>query len=182
MRRSPRVLLVVTLTIALTATIADAQAPEPPLTRLEQFAARPGAAVVWSQQIGQLDSPVAHARLTAVAIEEPTSTPRIMRGLRIDLEHRQPNPDCNLRFHLHVVLCSRPNAAILFDEDSLPRVRAGVARGNAEDNLIFRFWTGGGGQEKVGLIIGGYNFDHWLPEHLTALLDKAVVELKNAPR
>lgn len=159
-----------------------AQTGELAPTPLEAFAAKPGATMVWSRTIGQLDSSASRATVTAVAYDDPTSTPRLMRGLRIGLVHLQPNPNCNLRFRSHAILCARPNAAVFFDENSLERVRAGIQRGNAEHNLIISFRKEWSGNQAVGLIIGGYTFDHRQPADLIALVERGMSELKNAPR
>jgi hypothetical protein len=150
-------------------------------TPLEAFAARSGATMVWSRTIGQLESPVARAIIEAVAFEDPANTPRTMRGLRIGLAHLVPNPDCNLIFRSHAILCARANAAIYFEEDSFQRVRAGLERGNAEQSLIFSF-TAGASANSTGLVIGGYNFPGHQPQELITMLDRAMSELKNAPQ
>jgi len=151
-------------------------------TPLEAFAARPSATTVWSRGIGQLDNAASRATVTAVVLEDLTGTPRIMRGLRIDLTHLLPNPDCNLRFQSHAILCARVNAAISFAEDELDRVRAGVERGNAEGSLIISFRKRSRETQATGLIIGGYTFDDRQPPELISLIERGISELKAAPR
>ena len=65
----------------------DEQPEELAPSPLEAFAARSTATVVWSKQIGVLESQESRATVTALIVEDPTSTPGIMRGLRIDLVH-----------------------------------------------------------------------------------------------
>jgi hypothetical protein len=137
--------------------------------------------MVWSRTIGQLESSTARAIIEAVAFEDPTNTPRAMRGLRIGLAHLEPNPDCNLIFRSHAILCARPNAVIYFEENSFQRVRAGLERGNAEQSLIISFAAGTGGN-STGLIIGGYTFAGHQPLELITLLERAMSELMNAPQ
>lgn len=168
--------------VATESAATDYQVGELTPTPLESLAAQPGAKTIWSRPIGQLDSAASRATVTAVAVEEVTSTPQIMRGLRIDLVHLQPNPNCDLRFWSHRILCARPNAAIFFEEDSLGRVQAGVKRGNAENNLIISYRTGRSDNQTVGLIVGGYDFHHRKPEELITLIERGVFESTNAPR
>jgi len=160
------------------------QAGELAPTPLEAFAARPGAMVVWSSTIGQIEGPEARATVVAVAIEDASSTPRVIRGVRIDLAHLQPNPDCNLRYRAWAILCARANAAVYLEEDRLERVRAGVERGAAEahpGNFISAFRRGGG-QPGSGLIICGYTLEGRQPEEFVALLARGILALRDAPR
>jgi hypothetical protein len=105
-----------------------------------------------------------------------------MRGLRIDLVHLQSPGTCGLRFASHAVLCARANAAVYLEEDILGRVRDGIARGNAEQNLIISYVQGRPSERTRGLIIGGYTFDGRQPSELMALVERGTSELKNAPR
>ena len=153
-------------------------------TPLEAFAARPGAKVVWSSTIGQLDGPQARATVVALAIEDASSTPGVMRGVRIDLAHLEAEPDCNLIYRAWAILCARANAAVYLEEDRLERVRAGVERGAAEvhrGNFISVFRRGGR-QPGSGLIICGYTLEGRQPEELVALLARATAAWRDAPR
>jgi hypothetical protein len=95
-------------------------------TALEQFVSLPGSAVTWSKDIGRLDSNETHLIVTAVLIENPSQTPKSMRGVRIDLE----NPDGKDRVYI--------------GEDGLDRTRKGFQE--IEDGLdrFFQQRRGGG--------------------------------------
>jgi hypothetical protein len=155
-------------------------------TLLEAFAARPGAKVVWSRTIGHIEGPAARATVVAIAIEDLSSTPPVVRGLRLDLAHLEANPDCNLRFRDWAVLCARPNAAVYLEADRLERVRTlWVERGAVEvhpGNGGLTNYRRGGTQPATGLIICGYTLEGRQPEELTALLTQGLSALKDAPR
>ena len=156
-------------------------------TALEAFAARPGATVIWSRAIGQLEARAARATLSVIAIEDPTSTPRLMRGVRIDLAHRVANPDCNLRYWDWAIVCARPNAALFLDERDLARARQTMAeKGVAQVHPGFgggiTHFRMGGSVKPSGLIIVGYTLDGSQPEQLTALFEQALAALADAPR
>ena len=155
------------------------QSTEPVATPLEAFAANPSTVIVWASPIGRLESPASRAIVTAVAIADRQSL-NVMRGLRVDLVHLQSPDTCGLRFASHAVLCAQANAAVYFEEDILGRVRDGIARGNAEDDLIISYVTGR--EPPTGLIIGGYTFAGRQPSELMALVELGTSELKNAPR
>jgi len=165
--------------------VESQNSPQIDLTELEAFAAMPTSMVIWASPVGRLDAPESRAIVTAVALED-RGTQAVMRGLRIDLIHLQPEPSCNLRWLLPSVLCARENAAIWLEEDILARVREGIERGNAENNLIISFFTGSFRREApegtTGLIIGGYQFDGLQPVNLANLIDDGIAELRNAPR
>jgi hypothetical protein len=52
---------------------------------LERFAQRTTAQVIWSKEVGRIDSDRGHAVITALIVEDATRTPSQMRGIRIDL-------------------------------------------------------------------------------------------------
>lgn len=156
-------------------------------TTLEAFAARPTAKVIWSRSVGQLEGPAARATMSAIAIEDPTSTPRVMRGIRIDLVHLVANPDCHLRYGDWAALCARPNAALFLDERDLARARQTMAeKGVAQVHPGFgggiTHFRMGGSVKPSGLIIVGYTLDGSQPEQLTALFEQALAALADAPR
>jgi hypothetical protein len=156
-------------------------------TALEAFAARPGAKVIWSKEVGQLEGSAARATLSAIAIEDPSSTPRLMRGVRIDLTHRVANPDCNLRYWDWAIVCARPNAALFLDESDLSRAHQtmaekGIARVYAGYSGGITHFRVGGSLEPSGLIVVGYTLDGRRPQELTALLEQAIAALEGAPR
>jgi hypothetical protein len=160
--------------------VESQHSPQIDPTELEAFAAMPTSMVIWASPVGRLDAPESRAIVTAVALED-RETQIVMRGLRIDLIHVQPQPDCNLRWLLPSVLCARENAAIWLEGDILGRVRDGIERGNAESNLIISFRRGRP-EPTTGLIIGGYQFDGLQPVDLLNLVDSGIAELRRAPR
>ena len=87
--------LVATLLLGTEATGLQAQQGLAlPPTVLEAFAARPDTKTAWSKFIGRLEGPTAYAIISAVALES-ASSPRLMRGIRIELRHEGRRPDCN---------------------------------------------------------------------------------------
>ena len=154
-------------------------------TPLEAFSARPGAKVVWSRTIGQIEGPAARATVVAIAIEDLSSAPPVVRGLRLDLAHLVPNPNCDLLYQDWAVLCARPNAAVYLAAERLEQVRARWAeRGTVEVHP----GNGGmttyrsGSQPGSGLIICGYTLEGRQPDELTALLTQGISALHDAPR
>jgi hypothetical protein len=154
--------------------------PPPEPTPLEAFASRPTAIVAWANPVGRLESSDSRAIVTALALEDRDSE-ETMRGLRVDLVHLRPPQSCTLRFWSHSVLCGRANAAIFFEEGVLPRVRDGVVRGNAEHNLIISYRSRMRNTERIGLIIGGYQFADRERSELVTLIEQGISQLEGAP-
>jgi hypothetical protein len=167
---------------------ADGQLRELVPTPLEAFSEKPGAIVVWSRAVGQLEGPAARATVVAIAIEDVTNTR--MRGLRLDLAHLEANPNCNQRFLDWAILCARPDAAIYLDEVHVERVRARLMEIGAATVHPERGWTNGGittyrtsgGPAPFGLIITGYTLAGRRAEELVDLLARGIEALKEAPR
>lgn len=151
------------------------------LAESSQFTEDMSGVVVWASPIGRLESPDSRAVVTAVALED-RATEEITRGVRIDLIHRQPNPDCNLRFAAHARLCAEEGAAIFIDENELMRVRDDVDRGNAAGNLIYSWRSGVGNALTSGLTIGGYTFAGSERTELATIIERGIDELASAPR
>jgi len=162
--------------------------PELRPSPLEAFAARPTARVIWSQSVGQLESQDARAMITALIVEDTTSTPSLMRGLRIDLAHNVANPNCDLRYWAWRIMCERTNAAVFIEERRLVEVRDQLERGVAQlPEFISPYEqhvNSGGGMVLVakGLIVCGYQFSDGEPRELAALFTKGIEELKAAPQ
>ena len=57
-------------------------------TPLEAFAGLPATRIAWSQEVGRLDTPEAHAVVTVLILEDTAQPPDRMRGVRIDLRNR----------------------------------------------------------------------------------------------
>jgi len=168
--------------VALTPAAAQDRYLAP--TPLEAFAAQPDTTLTWSRTIGELESASARATVDAVIYQNPDATPLVMRGLRISLIHlvTPTATDCELIFLSHAVLCSRADAAIFFLESEFSRVKAGLGRGNAENNLIISFGKGGSGWRVTGIIVGGYEFGGTQPDDLIRIIDRAAAALEDAPR
>jgi hypothetical protein len=153
-------------------------------TPLEALAAQPDAKTAWSKFVGSLDGRTAYATVTAVAVESAASTPRMMRGVRIDLRHEGLRPSCDLKYVEWSVMCDRENAAAFVEESRLAEFRAAVLRGRAEVHAghpmgVTDFRSSA---PASGLLICGYALQDRRLEELAALLAKASTELQNAPR
>ena len=122
--------------------------------------------------------------MSAVAVESATSTPPILRGVRIDLRHEGLRPDCNLKYVEWSVMCEREQAAAFVEESRLAGFREAVLRGRAELHAghpmgvtFFRSSV-----PASGLLICGYSLQDRRLEDLAALLEAASIALENAPR
>ncbi|HKE05757.1 MAG TPA: hypothetical protein VKE91_17020 [Blastocatellia bacterium] len=152
---------------------------------LEAFAGRPKARVTWSKEIGRLESQESRATITALMVEDTTSEPGVMRGVRIDLAHLGATPSCDWKYEAWTIMCKRANAAVYIEEGRLETVRNMVKNGAAElrpMEFISRYSTTAAGRASSGLIVCGYQFSHRQPEELAELFAGAIAELKAAPR
>ena len=172
--------------IALSLTSPSAPQPrtlEP--TPLEAAVAQDGARLTWTKFAGRLESRVASAIVTAIAVETP-GTAKIMRGVRIELRHEGNRPaSCNLIDVEWAILCARDNAALYIEESQLTEVRnavlrccASIHKGHGAGITTF----GPTSRGDAGLLIGGYTFDGRQPSELASLLDAAAALLADAPR
>lgn len=135
--------------------------------------------------IGRLETPKARAIITALVVEDTTSTPNFMRGVRIDLAHVGGTPSCDWKYWAWRIMCQRANAAVYVEERRLEAVRNGLERGGAELRpleFISQYWTNASGQKSTGLIVCGYEFPDRQPSELASLLASAATELKAEPR
>ena len=154
-------------------------------TRLEAFAERPSAKITWSKVIGRLESQESRATITALIVEDRTSKPSVMRGIRVDLAHIGATPSCDWKYTSWRIMCERANAAIYVEERRLEAVRNGIKRGAAQlrpMEFISRYGTNCPGRASTGLIVCGYQFSDRKPRELAELLTRAIVELKAIPR
>ena len=154
-------------------------------TPLEAFAGRPTAVVTWSKAIGSLESQESRATITALIVEDKTSKPSVMRGIRVELAHIGPTPSCDWKYTAWKIMCQRANAEVYIEEARLERVRNGIRRGAAElrpMEFISRYGTTAPGQASTGLILCGYQFSDRQPSDLAVLFTRAMAELKTAPR
>jgi len=152
---------------------------------LEAFATRSTARVIWSKTIERLDASEARATITALAVEDSTETPTIMRGVRIDLEHLVPNPKCDQVYLAWRVMCKRANAAVFIEEARLDEVRYWLGLGSAQlrhAEYISQYRSGASGRESTGMILCGYVFPGRTLSELADLLGEAIDALGAAPR
>jgi hypothetical protein len=161
--------------------------PTPSLqpTPLEAFAGRPTAHVTWSKMIGNLESQESRATITAMIVEDKTSNPSTMRGIRVELAHIGATPSCDWKYWAWKIMCQRANAAVYIEEGSLERVRNGIKRGAAElrpMEFISRYSTTAPERASTGLIVCGYQFSDRQPGELADLFTRAIAELTTAPR
>lgn len=171
--------------VAQVAAPGDLQTGAPPRelppSPLEAFAARSAAKVVWSKVIGRLESREARATIMALILEDPTSTPSVMRGLRIDLAHNL-DARCDWKYLAWRIMCQRANAAVYVEEGRLETVRHGIERGAAELRPTEYISQYGGSDVSGGLIVCGYQFSDHRPRELAALFTRAIAELRAATR
>ena len=172
--------------LLLTTSLAQVN-PTPPLppTPLEAFAARPTAQVAWAKVIGRLESRESRATITALIVEDETSEPRVMRGIRVDLAHVGAAPSCEWKYTAWRVMCQRADAAVYVEEGRLEAVRDSLQRGAAElrpMEFISQYRVSGAGRASAGLIVCGYQFSGRRREDLAELFTRAITELKATPR
>jgi hypothetical protein len=164
----------------------DEQPSELPPSPFEAFAARATATVVWSKLIGRLKGPESRATVTALILEDATATPRVMRGLRIDLAHIGAPPSCDWKYVAWTIMCKRANAAVYVEEGRLEEVRNMLKRDQSAVLRPMEFISHYGtslpvpGQASTGLIVCGYQFSDRRGSELAALFARAIAELKEA--
>jgi hypothetical protein len=179
---------VVTAICCLLLNIGIAQVnPAPSLqpTPLEALAGRPTAQVIWSKVTGNLESQESRATVTALIVEDKTSRPSVLRGIRVDLAHKRARPSCDWKYTAWRVMCKRANAAVYIEEGRTESVRNRVKQGAAElrpMEFISAYKITAAGRESRGLIVCGYEFSEREPEELADLFTTAIAELKAAPR
>lgn len=152
-------------------------------TLLEAFAARPAVKTAWSKFIGRLDGPKAYAIISAVALESEPSTPRIMRGIRIELRHEGLRPRCDLLYVEWAVLCDREQATVYVEESRLEGLRTSALAGSAEVHAGapagISFYRSGIGS---GLLLFGYSVQDRTLEEFAAMVAATQAALATAPR
>ena len=107
-----------------------------PLEAFEHFAKRPTSRVVWSKEVGRIDTDRAHAVITALIVEDATSKPQRMRGIRIDLSEG----DVKDQVYTSEDLLERLTNALNEVADGLPYF---LSRGSTSSNRCFGsgvFW------------------------------------------
>jgi hypothetical protein len=153
-----------------------------PPTVLEAFAAQPDTKTAWSKFIGRLEGPTAYAIISAVALES-ASSPRLMRGIRIELRHEGRRPDCNQIYADWTILCERELATVYVEESRLERLRTSVLAGAAAVHAgspagISSYRSGYGS----GLIVFGYELQDRSPLEFAAMVAATQATLADAPR
>ncbi|HET8669548.1 MAG TPA: hypothetical protein VFM05_02670 [Candidatus Saccharimonadales bacterium] len=154
-------------------------------TPLEAFAGRPTARVTWSKLIGSLESQESRATITAIIVEDKTSKPSVMRGIRVSLAHVGPTPSCDWKYTAWKIMCQRANAAVYIEEERLESVRNRIKLGAAQlrsMEFISQYRMIAPGREATGLMVCGYKFSDRQPEDLAELFTRAIGELKAIPR
>jgi len=173
--------LVATLLLG-TETTGFQQGPALPPTVLEAFAAKPDAKTVWSKFIGRLEGPTAYAIISAVALESATSTPRLMRGVRIELRHEGRRPNCNLRYADWAILCERELATVYVEESRLEGLRMSVLNGAAAVHAGSPASVSSYSGPRSGLIVFGYELQDRSPLEFATMVAATHAALADAPR
>jgi hypothetical protein len=135
--------------------------------------------------IGRLESQESRATITALIVEDKTSMPSVMRGIRVDLAHVGSTPSCDWKYRAWRIMCQRANAAVYVEEGRLEAVRNSLKRGAAQlrpMEFISQYSTSAPGRASTGLIVCGYQFSGRRRGDLAELFTRAIAELKVAPR
>lgn len=154
-------------------------------TPMEAFAAQADAKTTWSKFVSRLEGGTAYATVSAVVLESATSTPKTMRGIRIELRHEGLRPTCNAKYVEWSVMCERELATAYVEESRLEDLRTSVLKGAAEVHaghpagITYYRSTGPSGS---GLLVFGYSLRDRGLEEFAAVVSAAETELKNAPR
>ncbi len=188
-----RALATLALISGLLASAAIAQTSQRPAlqpTRLEAFATQPTARVTWSKEIGQINSSEASVIVTALIVEDETSPPNRMRGVRIDLANQKATDQVYIE-----------EAKLEAIKKALAEIIRGMERARRErSDTRYRylgaaeFWRPGEwvhtlnaafyiAPDSSGLSISAYNeqefrFPNHSPSELAALIYRAIGELK----
>lgn len=163
------------------APVLAQQTKDLPPSPLDAFAARSTAKVVLSKTIGRFESRKSNATVSIVILEDRTNTPRLMRGVRIDLAHLDATPVCDWKYSAWKIMCERTNAAVYVEEARLVEVWNGLTQGVAElrpGEFISEY----AGTNGSGLIICGYEFPDRGGNELAVLFTRAIAELEHASR
>jgi hypothetical protein len=135
--------------------------------------------------IGRLESRESRATITALIVEDETSEPRVMRGIRVDLAHVGATPSCEWKYTAWRVMCHRADAAVYVGEGRLEAVRDSLQRGAAQlrpMEFISQYSTTAEGRASTGLIVFGYQFSGRRRGDLAGLFTRAMAELRATPR
>jgi hypothetical protein len=101
--------------------------PAPSLqpTPLEAFARQPATHIVWSKEVGRIESSEAQAVITALIFEDTAQPPDRMRGIRIDLASRESEDQVFLG---EETLSVYKNALDVIERDAMRERNEGTAR------------------------------------------------------
>jgi hypothetical protein len=148
---------------------------------LDAFAASPEARTSWSHFIGDILSPSAYLRITAVELQTPG---RKMRGVRFEPQHQGDRPDCESPYIEWRLLCEHEGPSVYIEESALPRfieqTRQGAA-GLAGYTAVSRTRSGRPGNMREGYIILGYEFSGDAGAELVDILTAAQQALQQRP-
>jgi len=154
------------------------------------FAQQPQARVIWSTEVGRLESRDSHALVTALMVENSSRPSERMRGVRIDFSWSDKKSTIYLAESL---LQQEKN---IFDELSVDVARGGVFPSSSglgfigscefRDNpglypLVANFNSSGPDAPALGIMVGPKEqvlFPGLTPSHLSRVLGDAINELK----
>jgi len=190
---SMRALATLALISGLLASAAIAQTTQRPAlqpTRLEAFATQPAARVIWSKEVGQINSSEARVIVTALIVEDETSPPNRMRGIRIDLANQKATDQVYIE-EAKLEAIKKAIDEIAGRIESARRERSntplryyGAAEfwrpGERVHTLNAAFYIA---PDSSGLSLSAYNgqefrFPNHSPSELAALIYRAIGELK----
>jgi hypothetical protein len=173
---------------ALLAAITFGQVNAP--SSFATFAQQPQARVIWSAEVGRLESRDSHAFVTALMVENSSQPSERMRGVRIDFSWSDKESTIYVGESL---LQQEKN---IFDELTVDVARGGVFPGSSglgfigscefRDNpglypLVADFNSSGPDAPALGIMVGPKEqilFRELMPSHLSRVLGDAINELK----
>ena len=106
--------------------IAVAQTPAPEPTSFESFATKPNTVVLFTKEVGSLDSSDAKVTVTALSVEDTATPVNAMRGVRFDLENN---------VGLNRVYLSKSQLELLLQELAL--LERGISRQIKENRALY---------------------------------------------
>ena len=158
------------------------QQPSVPQSALDAFAATPEVRTSWSHFVGDILSPSAYLRVTAVELQTPART---MRGVRLEPQHQGDRPACDgWPYTEWRLLCEDEGPTVYIEESALPRFSEGTrlgAAGIAGYTAVSRTRSGRPGNMREGYIILGYEFSGDAGAELVDILSAAQQQLQQRP-
>ena len=158
------------------------QQPSVPQSALDAFAATPEVRTSWSHFIGDIVSPSAYLRITAMELQTPART---MRGVRLEPQHQGERPACDgWPYTEWRLLCEQERPSVYVEESALPRFIEGTRQGAAGlggYTAVSRTRSGRAGNVREGYIILGYEFSDDAGAELVDILSAAQQQLQQRP-